>query len=54
MFNKYKVIIGHWSTLGFRETKNIISIDTGCVWGNKMTSIKLSKGKKIIKYEVKC
>ena len=54
IYNKYKVIIGHWSALGFRETKNIISIDTGCVWGNKMTSIKLSKDKEIIKYEVKC
>ena len=54
IYNKYKVIIGHWSSLGFRETKNIISIDTGCVWGNKMTSVKLSRGKEITKYEVEC
>ncbi len=54
IYDKYKVIIGHWSTLGFRDTKNIVSIDTGCVWGNKLTGIEISKNKKIKKFEVQC
>ena len=51
---KYKIIIGHWSTLGFQQKNNFISIDTGCAWGNKLTAIKISNNKKIKKYEIKC
>ena len=54
IYDEYKVIIGHWSTLGFRETKKIISIDTGCVWGNKLTGIKISKNREIEKFQVQC
>jgi len=53
-YKGYRTIIGHWSTLGFRETGNLISIDTGCVWGNKMTAIKIEKNKNIKRYEIKC
>ena len=53
-YKEYKTIIGHWSTLGFLETENLISIDTGCVWGNKMTAIKIEKNKNIKRYEIKC
>ena len=53
-YKEYKTIIGHWSTLGFLETENLISIDTGCVWGNKMTAIKIEKNKNTKRYEIKC
>ena len=39
----YKLVIGHWSTLGFQNKSNIISIDTGCAWGNKLTAVKISR-----------
>ena len=54
IYKRYKLIIGHWSTLGFQEKNNFISIDTGCVWGNKLTAIKISQDKNIKKYQVKC
>tara|TARA_B100001094_G_scaffold325439_1_gene379775 strand:+ start:513 stop:1331 length:819 start_codon:yes stop_codon:yes gene_type:complete len=54
IYDRYKIIIGHWSTLGFRNKNNIISIDTGCAWGNKLTAIKLLKNMDIKKYEVSC
>ena len=54
IYKKYKIIIGHWSTLGFQQKNNFISIDTGCAWGNKLTAIKISNNKKIKKYEIKC
>ena len=38
---KYKTIIGHWSSLGYFENKNLISIDTGCAWGRELTAIEL-------------
>ena len=52
--DQYKIIIGHWSSLGFQNKNNIISIDTGCAWGNKLTAIKISKNANIKKYEVSC
>jgi len=34
----YRVIFGHWSTLGYVENKKVICLDTGCVWQGKMTA----------------
>ena len=36
-----KIVFGHWSTLGFRNEYGIIALDTGCVWGGKLTAIRL-------------
>jgi bis(5'-nucleosyl)-tetraphosphatase (symmetrical) len=33
------VITGHWSTLGLVLRPDLIAIDTGCVWGGKLTAI---------------
>ena len=33
------VIFGHWSTLGLMLREDAIGIDTGCVWGGKLTAI---------------
>lgn len=38
-----KVIFGHWSALsGKTGDNNYLCLDTGCVWGNKLTAIELS------------
>jgi bis(5'-nucleosyl)-tetraphosphatase (symmetrical) len=36
-----RVIFGHWSTLGYYEGSNCYAIDTGCLWGGKLTALKL-------------
>lgn len=36
-----KVIFGHWSTLGLLKTKNVVGLDTGCVWGGQLTAMSL-------------
>jgi len=40
-----KIIFGHWSTLGLLKKKNVVSLDTGCVWGGQLTAISLDKNK---------
>jgi bis(5'-nucleosyl)-tetraphosphatase (symmetrical) len=39
------VIFGHWSALGLLVRKNIIALDTGCLWGGPMTAIRLEDRK---------
>lgn len=35
------VVFGHWSTLGLLIRPNVLGLDTGCVWGGKLTAINL-------------
>ena len=36
------VIFGHWASIdGVTDSPNVIGLDTGCVWGNKMTLMAL-------------
>ncbi|SFC48332.1 symmetrical bis(5'-nucleosyl)-tetraphosphatase [Collimonas sp. OK412] len=36
------VVYGHWSTLGLVLRPNLIGLDTGCVWGGKLTAVRLA------------
>jgi bis(5'-nucleosyl)-tetraphosphatase (symmetrical) len=36
------VYFGHWSTLGLLRNHNVIGLDTGCVWGGKLTAMEVS------------
>jgi bis(5'-nucleosyl)-tetraphosphatase (symmetrical) len=37
---------GHWSTLGLLRQNNVIGLDTGCVWGGKLTALEISNSNK--------
>ena len=33
------IICGHWSALGLQQRTNIHALDTGCLWGGKLTAM---------------
>ena len=33
------VVFGHWSALGLVERPNLLGLDSGCVWGGKLTAV---------------
>jgi bis(5'-nucleosyl)-tetraphosphatase (symmetrical) len=36
-----RVIFGHWSTLGLLRRRRLLGLDTGCVWGGRLTAARL-------------
>jgi bis(5'-nucleosyl)-tetraphosphatase (symmetrical) len=34
-------IIGHWSTLGLVNRRELVALDTGCLWGGRLTALRL-------------
>ena len=36
-----RIIFGHWSTLGFFRNADVTGLDTGCVWGDRLTALRL-------------
>jgi bis(5'-nucleosyl)-tetraphosphatase (symmetrical) len=35
------VICGHWATLGLRIRPGLMALDSGCVWGESLTAVRL-------------
>jgi bis(5'-nucleosyl)-tetraphosphatase (symmetrical) len=35
------IIFGHWSALGLKLTDELIGLDTGCLWGRRLTAFRL-------------
>lgn len=36
------VVFGHWSTLGLVQQDKLLGLDTGCVWGGKLSALRLA------------
>ena len=42
-----KILFGHWASLAGKCTQpNVFALDTGCVWGNCLTALRLEDGQK--------
>jgi bis(5'-nucleosyl)-tetraphosphatase (symmetrical) len=38
------VVCGHWSALGLRVRPDLLALDSGCVWGGKLSAVRLDDG----------
>ena len=36
-----RIVFGHWSSLGLIVLPELVSLDTGCVWGAQLTAVRL-------------
>ena len=36
-----RIVFGHWSTLGFYRNGDVVGLDTGCVWGGRLSALRL-------------
>ena len=36
-----RIAFGHWSTLGLMQRQGLLAVDTGCVWGGKLTAVRI-------------
>jgi bis(5'-nucleosyl)-tetraphosphatase (symmetrical) len=38
------VYFGHWAALGFYRGDRVVCLDSGCVWGRKLTAVRIDDG----------
>ena len=39
--HSWRIVFGHWSALGYMRNGQILSLDSGCVWGGALTAVRL-------------
>ncbi|MFK7956480.1 MAG: symmetrical bis(5'-nucleosyl)-tetraphosphatase [Lysobacterales bacterium] len=37
----WRVLFGHWATLGYHVSEDAVCLDSGCVWGGPLTAVAL-------------
>lgn len=47
------IAFGHWSALGLIDRPDLLAIDTGCVWGGKLTAVRIDGGRREV-VQVEC
>ena len=43
------IVFGHWAALGLLRRKDVTALDTGCVWGNHLTAVRLDRPARAVK-----
>lgn len=46
-----RVVFGHWSAIGLVRRPNVLGLDTGCLWGRRLTAFRLEDRKL---FQVRC
>ena len=49
------IAFGHWSTLGIVQRPDLLSLDTGCVWGGCLSAARLADDGSVLELiQVEC
>jgi bis(5'-nucleosyl)-tetraphosphatase (symmetrical) len=48
------IAFGHWSTLGLLQRPDLLALDTGCVWGGRLSAARVENGQALNLISVKC
>ena len=49
----HPVAFGHWSTVGWLQRDDLLSLDTGCVWGGALSAVRVDGGRREL-FQVPC
>jgi bis(5'-nucleosyl)-tetraphosphatase (symmetrical) len=47
------IAFGHWSSLGLIDRPDLLSLDTGCVWGGSLSAARIDGGRREL-FQVPC
>jgi bis(5'-nucleosyl)-tetraphosphatase (symmetrical) len=47
------IAFGHWSTLGLVDRADLLALDTGCVWGGRLSAMRVDGGQRTLT-QVEC
>ena len=51
--SQVNIVFGHWSALGLKQTPRLLGIDTGCLWGRRLTAARLDAAP-VKLYQLEC
>ncbi|KAA6187675.1 symmetrical bis(5'-nucleosyl)-tetraphosphatase [Thiohalocapsa marina] len=51
---EHRIVFGHWSTLGYLAEHNVWALDTGCLWGGRLTAVRIRRKKPIKVFDLDC
>lgn len=43
-----RIVFGHWSALGLVVKRDLLCVDTGCVWNRELTAVRLNDAPEIV------
>ena len=49
-----RIVFGHWSSLGYFREPDLVSLDTGCVWGRKLTALRIDADERPVRVNCDC
>ncbi len=49
-----RIVFGHWSTIGYLATDQVWALDSGCLWGGKLTALAIDDGTPHQVYAIDC
>ena len=49
----WRVVFGHWSALGFISGDGVLGLDSGCLWGGRLTAYRLDENNEA-RFDIEC